>query len=300
MRFIAAFMVFIVLLDTLPPLLEYLSIENSSSQDTVLDKSLSIGQFVAITAFASSAIITIADSDCQSLTCWQKELDSVAKKIANISFEGEIEITKQQLDEIFTDISEVAELTIEEQDQLVMLMHEAYNQEWSALGSTIKAAQNNSPKAELAKENEEENAQVNDTDDTVFVLGNNGQLTSVEELTETEKSNKPVYSIIEWVKGIINDLGLGFCWATFYFTAFIALGQGQTLGKKLLGIKVLQLDGTPLSLWDSFGRYGGYGAGLATGLLGFIQIYWDPNRQAIHDKISATVVIDIRKDSLKM
>jgi uncharacterized RDD family membrane protein YckC len=46
-------------------------------------------------------------------------------------------------------------------------------------------------------------------------------------------------------------------------------------------------------LWDSFGRYGGYGAGLATGLLGFIQIYWDPNRQAIHDKISATIVIDV-------
>ena len=40
-----------------------------------------------------------------------------------------------------------------------------------------------------------------------------------------------------------------------------------------------------------FGRYGGYGAGFATGLLGFLQVYWDPNRQAIQDKISATVVI---------
>ena len=37
---------------------------------------------------------------------------------------------------------------------------------------------------------------------------------------------------------------------------------------------------------------------MATGLLGFIQIYWDANRQAIHDKISATVVIDIRKARL--
>jgi hypothetical protein len=44
-------------------------------------------------------------------------------------------------------------------------------------------------------------------------------------------------------------------------------------------------------LLDCFGRYGGYGAGFATGLLGFLQIYWDPNRQAIQDKISATVVI---------
>ncbi len=42
---------------------------------------------------------------------------------------------------------------------------------------------------------------------------------------------------------------------------------------------------------DCFGRYGGYGAGFATGLLGFLQVYWDPNRQAIQDKISATVVI---------
>ena len=92
--------------------------------------------------------------------------------------------------------------------------------------------------------------------------------------------------------------GLGFGWASFYFTVSTALGGGQTLGKKILGIKVLQLDGTPLSLWDSFGRYGGYGAGIATGLLGFMQIYWDPNRQAIHDKISATVVIDLRKSSL--
>ena len=48
-------------------------------------------------------------------------------------------------------------------------------------------------------------------------------------------------------------------------------------------------------MWDSFGRYGGYGAGLATGLLGFLQIYWDPNRQAIHDKISSTIVIDVTK-----
>ena len=80
-----------------------------------------------------------------------------------------------------------------------------------------------------------------------------------------------------------------------YFTVFTSKWNGKTPGKRLLGIRVLQLDGTGLSLWDSFGRYGGYGAGLATGLLGFLQIYWDPNRQAIQDKISATVVIDEKK-----
>jgi len=100
-----------------------------------------------------------------------------------------------------------------------------------------------------------------------------------------------VYKGVAWAKGFIDDLGLSFGWAAFYFSVITSIWNGQTLGKKLLGIRIVQLDGTPLSVWDSFGRYGGYGAGFATGLLGFLQIVWDPNRQAIQDKISATVVI---------
>ncbi|WP_283104914.1 RDD family protein [Shewanella marisflavi] len=103
------------------------------------------------------------------------------------------------------------------------------------------------------------------------------------------------YSLLEWAKGILNDLGLGFGWAAFYFTVFTAWFDGQTLGKKLLNIRVIPLDASAISLWDAFGRYGGYGAGFATGLLGFLQIFWDANRQAIQDKISETVVIDLSK-----
>lgn len=101
----------------------------------------------------------------------------------------------------------------------------------------------------------------------------------------------PVNSILQWGKGIIQDLGLGFGWAAVYFTLFSLLWRGQTPGKKVCNIRVVALSGEDLSLWDAFGRYGGYGAGFATGLLGFLQVYWDPNRQAIQDKISATVVI---------
>ncbi|GLX80076.1 hypothetical protein tinsulaeT_34160 [Thalassotalea insulae] len=123
----------------------------------------------------------------------------------------------------------------------------------------------------------------------------------LKELEKRERTNAPhsnsemIYKGVEWLKGLINDLGLSFGWAAFYFSVLTAIWHGQTPGKRLMQIKVIQLDGTPLSVWDSFGRYGGYGAGLATGLLGFIQIYWDPNRQAIHDKISSTVVIDLKK-----
>ncbi|QYJ87990.1 RDD family protein [Shewanella mesophila] len=110
-----------------------------------------------------------------------------------------------------------------------------------------------------------------------------------------EDNDKQPYSVLGWAKGLLNDLGLGFGWAAFYFTVFTAWFDGQTLGKKLLNIRVIQLDASKISLWDAFGRYGGYGAGFATGLLGFMQIYWDANRQAIQDKISATVVIDLSK-----
>jgi hypothetical protein len=47
----------------------------------------------------------------------------------------------------------------------------------------------------------------------------------------------------------------------------------------------------PVTWWHTFERAGEYAAGVATGTLGFLQIYWDPNHQAIHDKVAGTVVI---------
>ena len=54
---------------------------------------------------------------------------------------------------------------------------------------------------------------------------------------------------------------------------------------------MVRLNGQPLGLYMSLERAGGYAAGLATGLLGFAQVWWDPNRQAIHDKVAETVVV---------
>lgn len=108
---------------------------------------------------------------------------------------------------------------------------------------------------------------------------------------EEEKPKHYGYSLLNWAKGLIADLGLGLSWAALYFTLFTALWRGQTPGKRLLGLRVVRLNGEPLTLWASFGRYGGYGAGLATGMLGFMQVLWDNNRQCIQDKIGETVVI---------
>jgi len=116
-----------------------------------------------------------------------------------------------------------------------------------------------------------------------------------EEIEKGDENKSP--SVVQWLQGVVADLGLSFGWAALYFTVCIAWFHGQTLAKLAFGIRVIRIDGRSLSLWDSFGRYGGYGAGFATGLLGFMQIYWDANRQAIQDKISETIVIDLRKPS---
>jgi uncharacterized RDD family membrane protein YckC len=283
MRFIAALMVFIILLKTIPPLFTFFDSEEGNSGVNVANKSLTLEQSLTITAYSISAIATVADSDCKDLACWQIELLPVAFNIASISNEAQVDIPKDDLDEVFNEISQATKLSSDEQALLIKELNLAY------LFKITEYQYKNESMVMLSKKL--------DQDDT-HSIESDSQLINGNEIVEKDKSDKPVYSLIQWVKGIINDLGLGFGWATFYFTAFIALWNGQTIGKKLLGIKVLQLDGSQLSLWDSFGRYGGYGAGLATGLLGFIQVYWDPNRQAIHDKISATVVIDIRKKNL--
>ena len=116
---------------------------------------------------------------------------------------------------------------------------------------------------------------------------------------EPEASNQSESTgLVTWLQGSVSNLGQGFGWAAMYFTLFVAWMDGQTPGKKLLGTQVIRIDGKPLGLWDSFGRYGGYVAGFSTGLLGFLQVYWDHNRQAIHDKIAETMVVDLRKPSL--
>jgi len=92
---------------------------------------------------------------------------------------------------------------------------------------------------------------------------------------------------------VVDEVGLSIGWMGLYFTALTALWRGQTVGKRLLGIRVIRLDGKPMGWWLALERFGGYTAGLFTGMLGFAQIFWDRNRQGIHDKITETVVIRV-------
>lgn len=112
-----------------------------------------------------------------------------------------------------------------------------------------------------------------------------------DELEEQLEEERRVPGIRRIFQGLLDDLGLSFGWMAIYFTAFVALWDGHTPGKRALGIRIVRLSGTPISWWVAFERFGGYGASVFTGMLGFFEMFWDSNRQALHDKLARTVVV---------
>jgi uncharacterized RDD family membrane protein YckC len=77
-----------------------------------------------------------------------------------------------------------------------------------------------------------------------------------------------------------------------YFGLWTYFGHGQTLGKKLMRIRIVSLTHDHLTLWHSIERTLGYGASLLEGGFGFLQYFIHPNRQTVHDRIAETIVID--------
>jgi len=285
-RAVGAFILLVVLLTTLPAMFngsdndkpeeqEKASILTNEDVIAINSDDLSFKDSILLTTVTASTINRISNSECKSVNCWQKEL------VPSVQSLSELSLNNRTVEGAIKGMVEATELTDPEQTQLNNILLEKY-QPVSA-GSTLPESKSTIASSVLNPKDDSNKAEISSS--TI----------NEESKTKTnEDAKEPVYSVIEMVKNLIDDLGLEFGWAAFYFTVFTALWNGQTPGKKVTNIKVLQLDGTPLSLMDSFGRYGGYAAGLATGLLGFMQVYWDPNRQAIHDKISATVVIDVK------
>jgi uncharacterized RDD family membrane protein YckC len=78
-----------------------------------------------------------------------------------------------------------------------------------------------------------------------------------------------------------------------YFAISFYYSKGQTIGKYLLKIKVLSLYHENLGLWHCIERSLGYFASALEFGFGFIQVFWNPNRMTLHDKIGETIVIEL-------
>ncbi|MGQ9800482.1 MAG: RDD family protein [Candidatus Saccharicenans sp.] len=80
-----------------------------------------------------------------------------------------------------------------------------------------------------------------------------------------------------------------------YFVLFFRFG-GQTPGKRVLCLKVIDLEGKPrLSWYQCFERAHGYVCSGLFASLGFWQVLWDRHGLTMHDKIADTTVIRLPK-----
>ena len=68
-------------------------------------------------------------------------------------------------------------------------------------------------------------------------------------------------------------------------------GRGQTIGKKVMNIKIIKEDGSDIDVGGAVLRYLGYIVSEVVILLGFIWIFIDDRNQGWHDKIAKTLVV---------
>lgn len=80
-----------------------------------------------------------------------------------------------------------------------------------------------------------------------------------------------------------------------YYILFFRFG-GRTPGKRLLRLRVVDLQGRPrLGWYQALERAHGYAASALLAFLGFLQVLWDHQGLTMHDKLAGTTVIRIRK-----
>jgi len=83
-----------------------------------------------------------------------------------------------------------------------------------------------------------------------------------------------------------------------YFAVTTAL-WGRTLGKRLLGLEVVRLDGRRLTLLQGLERFGSYFAVAGTLGLGVLDLWRNSNRRLAHDLAVETVVVRSAGDTTR-
>lgn len=84
---------------------------------------------------------------------------------------------------------------------------------------------------------------------------------------------------------------VGFLVNVAYQWFFLTRNNGQTPGKMLLGIRVIKVDGTPITAIDAVLRYLGYLINSPVFMIGWLWAFIDPERQGWHDKLARTYVV---------
>ena len=88
--------------------------------------------------------------------------------------------------------------------------------------------------------------------------------------------------------------GIGVLIAAVYFTYFEGSASGQTVGKRALGIRVIDFGGGgSIGYGRAFIRWIGRYVSAIVILLGYFWMLWDKEKQTWHDKFANAVVVPV-------
>lgn len=90
--------------------------------------------------------------------------------------------------------------------------------------------------------------------------------------------------------------GIGLVLGALYFIYFWSASgpwPGQTVGMKVLNLRVVRTDGANLDFVQGLVRYVGLIIASIPIGLGLAWVGWDPNKQGWHDKIASTYVVKV-------
>lgn len=125
--------------------------------------------------------------------------------------------------------------------------------------------------------------------DTILLSIVGGVLAGILVVTGTTRGTE---NIVGYTNVLSNLLSLII---SFVYFVFLQAKYGQTLGKKVMNIKVVTASGGTPSMLTFFLReiIGKFISALII-MIGYLMVLWDPKKQALHDKIAGTYVVKIR------
>lgn len=105
--------------------------------------------------------------------------------------------------------------------------------------------------------------------------------------------------VIEATAEVLGNL-LGFVVGWLYYTLLESSKYQATFGKKLLGLRVVDLDGNRIGFGKANGRYFGKLLSLFTLLIGHFMMGWTKRKQSLYDKMAGCLVVRNSSPSLSV
>jgi uncharacterized RDD family membrane protein YckC len=97
--------------------------------------------------------------------------------------------------------------------------------------------------------------------------------------------------ILQYVAGDTAGSVISLVMYWLYFALMESSDMQATPGKKALGLRVTDVDGSPVSFGQATGRFFGRYLSMLIIFIGYLMMIWDDRKQTLHDKMASTLVV---------